>query len=462
MKQLIVFISLSLMGWPALTQHKINVRGEQCSECNMFIKDPLFASIAIAGDEQYQFDAIECLVNFLREKDEATFDQLLVANYIQGGELIEARSAIYLKSKGIASPMGAYLSAYRTRSEAQSIQQEKGGVLYDWRGLKELFKDSRFGLLDHPTHHHSSPGSYAPVGVMGDHLHHRGGFMVSLRYMDMQMEGNLAGGETISDQRIFQDYGVAPQAMTMRMYMLGVMFAPSDNLTLMIMQNFVENSMDLQSMMAMSFSTESAGLGDTRVSVLYGLIAKEKMSLHVNSTVNIPSANIERRDDTPMVEDMKLPYPMQLGTGTIDLSVGTTYKVTHGKLHAGFQPMGTFRTGENGQGYRFGHQLDLNGWVSYDVASWLGVSGRVLSTTLGKIAGQDDELNPMMAPPANHLNSGFTRVRSFLGANFSFGHRPVFRDFKAGIEYGLPIYQDVKGVQMSESSVITAGIRYSI
>ena len=39
--------------------------------------------------------------------------------------------------------------------------------------------------------------SHAPVGVMGDHHHKVGEWMLSYRYMAMEMEGNLDGGATI-------------------------------------------------------------------------------------------------------------------------------------------------------------------------------------------------------------------------------------------------------------------------
>lgn len=446
-----------------MAQIPINIQGKTCSHCSMNIEDPLFAARAISHEnETYEFDAIECLVNFLKENDEASFDQLLVADYYANGKLVDARSATFLKSKKIASPMGAYISAYATRTSAEQVRKTKGGELYDWNGLKKLFENSRFGLLDHPTHHHHSPGAYAPIGVMGDHLHHKGGFMVSLRYMDMDMTGNLQGTDDISNMEIFQNYMAAPQAMQMRMYMLGIMYAPSDKLTFMVMQNFIESEMELENMSGMAFSTQSKGMGDMKVSALYGLMARDQMSFHINTAVNIPVGDIQQRDDTPMADDMKLAYPMQLGSGTVDFSLGGTYKGSIGKLGWGVQPMGTIRTGENSEGYRFGNQYDLNVWFTFDVQNWIGLSGRLSGTSLDKITGSDDELNAMMAPPASAANTGWKKLRSYLGVNFSFGDSPVFRDFKLGVEYGVPVYQDVEGVQMNEKSTLTAGIRYSI
>ncbi len=39
---------------------------------------------------------------------------------------------------------------------------------------------------------------HAPIGVMGDHMHHKGEWMLSYRYMHMDMEGNRIG----TDERV--------------------------------------------------------------------------------------------------------------------------------------------------------------------------------------------------------------------------------------------------------------------
>ncbi len=463
MKNVFFCLAIVMLGYNSYAQKSIKINKDQCAECNMFIKDLDFAAQAIDKNNfTFNFDAIECLVNFLKENDESEFSQLLVSNYLKSETMIPATEAYFLKSKEIASPMGAYLSAYADKSEALKMQKLKNGEIYTWEELKELFKDSRFGLLDHPTHHHHNPGSYAPIGVMGDHLHHKGGWMFSFRAMDMNMEGNISGSSEINDMALYNNYIVAPQQMNMRMYMIGAMYAPNDNFTLMIMQNYAENSMDLRSMMGMSFSTESRGFGDLKVSALYALISKERRSLHLNIGVNIPTGEIQNRYSTPMTENMKLPYPMQLGSGTFDYSLGGTYKGSLNHWTWGLQPMATLRTYRNTENYRLGNQLDLNSWISYDIFQWMSLSGRVLGTAREKILGSDKDLMTMMTPPANNENSGYRKVKSYLGCNFSFGDRTFWRNIKLGFEYGLPLYQNVNGIQMNEKASFIAGMRYSI
>ena len=86
---------------------------------------------------------------------------------------------------------------------------------------------------------------HGPIGVMGDHFHKAGEWMVSARLMRMHMSGNQLGDDELSDSDVITQpnapgrmpavLSVVPQDMDMDMLMLGAMYAPSDRLTLMAM-----------------------------------------------------------------------------------------------------------------------------------------------------------------------------------------------------------------------------------
>lgn len=435
--------------------------GAKCQHCEMTIKDARFAAQAIEAGELITFDAIECLINYYLKK-EGRLSEMQVTNYVRSDLTIAAESAYYVKSKKLPSPMGAYLTAYESITIAKKVVNEYGGEIFGWEEIKNRFLESEFGLISHPTHLHHRPDAYAPIGVMGDHLHHAGGWMMSLRYMYMGMEDNLQGSGKIGDEAVLRDYMVSPQTMNMGMLMLGVMYAPSDRLTIMLMQNFLRNEMSSVNGMDMDFQTESRGVGDMNLSLLFGLINLDRGSLHINTGVNLPIGDLQMTDDTPMMDDMKLPYPMQLGSGTVDYHLGVTGKWAFPNFSFGIQPRYTARTGENAEGYRFGNEVLVNAWSAYRLTSWVSTSFRVQAEWLSAIEGLDEELNPMMSPMADALNSGFERVRAMLGVNFSLGEATFFRDLKLGIEGAVPLYQHVEGVQMSESPSFVGGIRYSL
>jgi len=436
-----------------------------CAHCKMDVKDKLHKAEATIKEKTLHFDAIECLINYLKTKKESDFSSLKVADYTTG-ELINAAQATFLKSKAIPSPMRAYLSAFKSKEVAQEVANKKGGQLYSWKSIKEKFESSGFGALHH---NHYRPDAHAPIGVMGDHLHEKGGFMVSIRYMNMVMDGNKSGTNNISDTDIYNSFMVAPQHMTMDMYMLGIMYAPSNNLTLMLMQNFAKKNMDLTAQMMMGgmtmlrdFSTKSSGLGDLKIGALYQVFNNHKTSFHFNGSINIPIGDIENRGDTPMMSDIKLPYAMQLGSGTFDITLGATYKENFANTSWGTQFLGTLRTGTNNEGYRFGNLYQLNVWGAYHFATNFSVSGRLLGSSEGKLKGIDSELNPMMVTTANTNNYSNDKIKAFIGLNISFPQTSTLKDMRFGIEAGAPIYEDYNGIQMDEDLSINLGLKYSI
>lgn len=441
---------------------------DQCVFCKMDIKDIKHMAIAENENKAESFDAIECLINYLKENDEGSFSSLKVADYTTGN-LIEAKNAIYLKSKAIPSPMGANLSAFKNKEDAIKLKNEKGGELFTWIEIKDKFVNSKFGAIDHSHHDHNRPDLHAPIGVMGDHLHEKGGLMLSFRYMNMAMNGNKSGSDNISDDVIYNNYMVAPQDMIMNMYMLGVMYAPSNKLTITLMQNYIEKNMDLTAKMMLdgmtmmqNFSTRTVGLGDLNIGTLYSIYDNHKTSLHLNGSLSIPIGDIENTDDTPMMNDIKLPYAMQLGSGTFDVTLGATFKGYFTKASFGTQFLSTLRTGKNSQDYRFGNIYQLNIWGAYKLFNNFSVSARFLSVSEGELIGVDNDLNPIMVTTADKNNYGSDKIKSFAGFNISFPETSSFKNFIIGFEAGVPIYENYNGVQMDENLSITLGLKYNV
>ncbi|MBR9832353.1 hypothetical protein GYB57_09410 [bacterium] len=166
-------------------------KNSSCSHCNMTIKDLKHNASIETSDEVLHFDAIECLMNYLKEQPLLESSKLSVADY-STGRLVAAQSAYYLKSKNIQSPMGANLSAFENESVSKEFKKKNGGEIYTWEELKARFSDSKFGAIPHLHHNHFRPDSHAPIGVSGDHMHPQGGLMVSYKAMYMAMDGNLS------------------------------------------------------------------------------------------------------------------------------------------------------------------------------------------------------------------------------------------------------------------------------
>lgn len=113
-----------------------------CHNCSMTIVDKQHAAqFMTTKGKTFSFDATECMLNHLKDVDMETIEILLVNDYNDPGELIDATKASYLISKNIPSPMGEFLTAFASLEEAKTVQAEQLGDLFTWEKLKK-----RFGL----------------------------------------------------------------------------------------------------------------------------------------------------------------------------------------------------------------------------------------------------------------------------------------------------------------------------
>ncbi len=169
-----------------------------------------------------------------------------------------------------------------------------------------------------------------PLGVMGTHVHKAGKWMLSYRYGRMEMDGNRDGTGSVSTAEVLEGFMVSPLGMYMEMHTLGLMYGASDRWTLALMLPYVRKSMELTNRGGVRFKTRSSGLGDVKLVGMHGLydFATPGRKLLLNLGFSFPAGQTDRSDDVPSPDgnrNIKLPYPMQLGSGTFDPVLGITY-----------------------------------------------------------------------------------------------------------------------------------------
>lgn len=302
------------------------------------------------------------------------------------------------------------------------------------------------------------PDGHAPLGVMGDHVHGKGEWMLSYRYMFMSMDGNRDGTDNLGVDEVLADFMVSPDDMTMEMHMIGVMYAPSNDLTLMAMLPFVSKEMDHITRMGSSFTTNSGGLGDIKLSGLYQILDRDRQTVHLNLGFSVPTGSIDERDDTPAGNDVILPYPMQIGSGTVDLRPGITYLGQTDHWSWGAQANTVLRLGENDRGYTVGNRYQLTAWTARKLNENFSLSLRLDGETWEDYDGADSALNPMVIPTADPDLRGGTRLDLGLGLNVYLpeGFLPGGR---LATEFEFPIYQSLDGPQLETDWQLTVGIQ---
>lgn len=322
---------------------------------------------------------------------------------------------------------------------------------------------------------HFQSSSHAPIGVMGDHMHKEGEWMVSYRFQRMDMEGNRNGTDrlSVSDVLTFSNPNpgpanlrVVPSQMTMDMHMFGTMYAPTDWLTLMGMAMYMYKDMDhITFNMAGNaevgrFNTRAKGWGDTSFTGLIRLFDDGKHHVHLNAGISLPTGSIKEEDDvlTPMgtTPTLRLPYAMQLGTGTFDALPGVTYTGHDGQWVWGAQYSARIPLeDENDQGYAWGDKHSVSAWGAYEWAPWISTSARLTGTTQGKIDGRDTQIAaPVQTADPN--NYGGRTMDLGLGMNL-LGTKGAIEGHRLAFEINAPLYRDLNGPQLETDWTATVG-----
>ena len=300
--------------------------------------------------------------------------------------------------------------------------------------------------------------------MMGDHTHEAGEIMFSYRLMHMFMEGTRIGNDSVSND-VARDYGksvfasafpdhpcvtghdcrvagyrVLPTSMRMWMHMFGFMYGLNDTVTLTLMAPYMVNSMDHERNDGVKFTTRSEGFGDLRFGSLWRLWAVEAPSLgahrfHMNLSLSVPTGSIEPTAVAPVAHDggprkIRLPYPMHLGSGTVDFYPGITYGGEMGRASWGVQAIGALRLGRNSNNFSKGDAYTINVHGAYElIENTLSSSVRLSWNHWDAYDGFDSQINRQHlchTPAANgmhgHMDMGHMDMGHMDTGHMDTGH----------------------------------------
>lgn len=137
MKRLGLLLVFCLMLGCSKTPEPINYGADTCQFCKMTIVNKTHAAQMVTNKgKQYKFDAIECMIRFLGDKqDLVSKSNLLITNYISPGIMTYAKTAGYVVCDEIKSPMGANLTGFISLEQAKAKITYKSAEYYDWKGV---------------------------------------------------------------------------------------------------------------------------------------------------------------------------------------------------------------------------------------------------------------------------------------------------------------------------------------
>ncbi len=336
-------------------------------------------------------------------------------------------------------------------------------VLIVLLSISTISKSSEFHLAD----------SHGPISVMGDHMHKKGEIMLSYRFAKMKMDNVMNGTKKLNINQVTSSpngasnslgtYMNSPISMTMDMHMFGAMYAPFNNLTLMIMTGYSEKEMKQQRMRmsgSARFDVNSSGITDTRISGLIKLFKNKSIQSHLGIGLSLPTGSLDNRDVTPASLNTRLGYAMQNGTGTYDPFFFINNVNDLGKIKVGQQfSFKTSASGKNSKNYSYGDMYDTTLWSSYRWLNNLSTSLKINYNYQKDMNGADNEMNPRMSPAMDSYNKGHQKLKLGFGINF-INHNKIFNKHRLGLEGIFPIYQKYKGIQMKETYKFIVGWQY--
>jgi len=311
---------------------------------------------------------------------------------------------------------------------------------------------------------------------MTDHIHPKGTWMASYTFMNMAMQGNRMGTSVASDAMVYKNYAMAPETMSMQMHMGMLMYGLTDRLTLMAMGGYVTGIMsmtmnaDMPGMPGMNagnlnMQSYTSGFADTKIYGLYNLSNSSANKIITSLGINLPTGTIRVTGTTTLGDNHRLPYNMQPGTGSLSLLPDITLVHKMGKFAIGTNSGADLKLNNNALGYKQGNNYHLSAWAAYQVLPWLSCSLRGETIYSDKLTGMDNQvtmpITELNDPTVVTANYGGTVANLYAGVNMHFT-KPILEKFSFLTEFGLPVYQNLNGTQISLHNNFFAGIQYSL
>ncbi|MCK0144760.1 nitrous oxide reductase accessory protein NosL [Arenibacter sp. F26102] len=139
--RILIFLFLLFASSCGIGPQPIVYGSDGCHFCSMTIVDRQHAAeIVTDKGKVFKFDSTECMMNHVKDLDQKQIALYLVNDFDQPGELINATKATYLISNRLPSPMGEFLTAFKTEKAAVDALMIYEGDLMTWEQLKLRFQ----------------------------------------------------------------------------------------------------------------------------------------------------------------------------------------------------------------------------------------------------------------------------------------------------------------------------------
>ncbi len=142
----IILIAVALIGLISCSREAepINYNKDECAHCMMIITDPKFGSELITDKGKvYKFDSIECLADYVSVDRGFKVETIWISDYANPNTLIDAKTAYYLVSPKMESPMSMNIGGFSKKSDMEKAFTVMEGQKYNWNDVLSYVKNSK-------------------------------------------------------------------------------------------------------------------------------------------------------------------------------------------------------------------------------------------------------------------------------------------------------------------------------
>lgn len=327
-----------------------------------------------------------------------------------------------------------------------------------------------------------------PSGLFGIyHLPEKGQFVAGINFQNHKFSGLIEGSDSVSAETVVKTapnifFGapmqpptlrVVPQSAEANIIFPFINYTVHENFSLVALAPLISKKTVLETFngpgtASLGTTTVKAdGLGDIKFGFLYTpLKVHDDKGVRTHNVIldvvlSAPTGSIDEEDKilTPAntMMNTRLPYGMQLGSGTWDTLLGVAYWGKSDKWGWGAQYLATIPLeSENSEGWSYGDKHEGTGWVSYEWKPQLASSLRLRHEYQNEIEGMDSKIyGPGLG--ANPDNYGGTITEFMIGTNWMY--KPARN---LSLELSKPIAQDRNGVQLEKDYSIMISWRNAI
>lgn len=326
-------------------------------------------------------------------------------------------------------------------------------------------------------------GGNMPMNIPGGGIPETYEFRFKASPTFMHMEGLRDGTEDLNTADLLGSpvvmgqptgrYMAVPTEMNMGMLNLAAGYSFSDRWFGSVMFMYRYNHMDMtfnsavQSMTGLEgFTMKTQGVADTMLMGKYRLYADDPLiprsQVSLLLGLSLPTGSIdERNDDHPvaMRRGELAPYGMQLGSGTVDPTIGLLYQASGSPYWWGVNTTYSARLYDNDRDYRLGNEATLDAYGMYQFRYDTLVHAQLNLKYKGRIRGEMDEAQ---SGDSGHITQGdsATPYMTPLWDPDNYGGNTAFATFGLqwqpapmnilDISVGIPLYQDLNGPQLKQ------------